>query len=176
VQFVGRSHACWVVAFLFLASCGNDSSPTPTAVATPSPSPTPTPTPTPQPSPSALGCKLEPQDDCGRSGCCEEDDETTIFEAEIERAQEALKLEHEDWFNDDGSLDVEAEEYTAALAKKITDMTGLCARGGGGRTSISRDEVAVKRDNNMSQNVDVIVGNKGWPAVAGVYTCRPASF
>jgi hypothetical protein len=55
-------------------------------------------------------------------------------------------------------------------------MTGLCARGGGGYTSISRDEVAIKRDNGMSQNVDVIVGDKGWPAVAGVYTCRPASF
>jgi len=174
MAFVRHSLACWVVAFLVLASCARDTPQAPTAVSTPPP--VTTPSPTPAPSPSALGCKLEPQDDCGRSGCCEEDDETTIFEAEIERAQEALKIELPTWFNDDGSLDVEAEEYTAALAKKITEMTGLCARGGGGRTSISRDEVAIKRDNSMSQNVDVVVGSKGWPAVGGVYTCRPASF
>ncbi len=174
MRLVRPSRVSWTVAFLFLASCGGDSAPTPTAVATPSPSPTPTPTPA--PSPSALGCKLESQDDCGRSGCCEEDDDPTIFEDEILAAQEALKKSWPEAFFDNGSLDVTEEEYTEALAKKITELTGLCARGGGNRTSISRDEVAIKRDNSMSQNVDVILGAKNTPHVGGVYTCRPASF
>jgi hypothetical protein len=79
-------------------------------------------------------------------------------------------------FNANGSLRVDEEDYTEALARKITEMFGLCARGGGHGTSISKDEVAVKRDNSLSQNVDVIAGFNNTPHVGGRYTCRPASF
>jgi hypothetical protein len=38
------------------------------------------------------------------------------------------------------------------------------------------DEVAIKIDNNVSQNVDVIIGSSHVPYMGGRYTCRPASF
>jgi hypothetical protein len=89
---------------------------------------------------------------------------------------EALQKRHPDWFNDDGSIDVDEVEYTAELAKLITEMFGICAKGGGIRFgSISRDEVAMKVDNDRSQNVDVIRSD-GQPMVIGTYVCRPASF
>jgi hypothetical protein len=175
MAFVRRSRALLTLALFVVVSCSGSGDPTPTTVVTLAPAPTPTPTPTPTASPTTKSCTLAAQDDCGRSGCCEEDDDSTVFEDEIYAAQEALKISWPEAFNDDGSLDVEEVEYTEALAKKITEMTGLCARGGGGRTSISRDEVAIKRNNSMSQNVDVILGNNH-THIGGVYTCRPASF
>lgn len=99
-----------------------------------------------------------------------------MFEAEIEAAMAALERSSPDLFKPNGSLAVDEEEYTDALAKKITEMTGICCRGGGRPTSISRDEVACKRDNNLSQNTDVILGSTNSPAIIGVWTCRPASF
>jgi hypothetical protein len=90
-----------------------------------------------------------------------------------------LERRHKDWFNEDGTVDVEEVEYTAELAKIITEMHGICAKGGGIRVgSISRDEVGMKTDNNRSQNVDVLIStSKGLlPGIAGVYVCRPASF
>ena len=98
-----------------------------------------------------------------------------MFEAEIEAGMRALERSNPELF-DDGEIAVSEEEYTAALAKKITEMTGICCRGGGRPTTISKDEVACKRDNNLSQNTDVIIGSTNTPAIVGVYTCRPASF
>ena len=168
--------ALLTLAFLVLPSCGDKTTPGgPTAAATPTPAPTPAPTPTPTPSPTIRTCNLSANDDCGNSGCCRQGG-TLEFEGEIEAAQAELRRSSPDLFNPNGSLAVDEVTYTAALAKKITEMTGLCARGGGRPTSISRDEVAVKRDNNMSQNVDVILGANNTPYVGGVYTCRPASF
>jgi hypothetical protein len=175
MESVKRSRASLTVALLVVVSCSGSGDPTPTTVVTLAPAPTPAPTPTPTPSPTTKSCTLATQDDCGRSGCCRAGG-TLEFEDEIYEAQEALKVSWPEAFNDDGSLDVDEVEYTEALAKKITEMTGLCARGGGGRTSISRDEVAIKRNNSMSQNVDVILGAKNTPHIGGVYTCRPASF
>lgn len=116
-------------------------------------------------------------DDCGKSGCCKKGGDE-LFTREIETAQDELKRRKPQLFNPNGSLTVEEEEYTHELAKVITEMFGLCATGGnvhqGG--SISKDEVAIKRDNNLSQNTDVIAGFNNSPYVGGVYTCRPASF
>ena len=101
-----------------------------------------------------------------------------MFEREIAAAQDELKRRKPELFNSNGSLKVDEDEYTAELAKVVTAMTGLCATGGnvhqGG--SISKDEVAIKRDNGLSQNTDVIAGWNNSPYVGGVYTCRPASF
>lgn len=166
-----RSLFIAVSALLASASCSEKAPATPTVVATP----TPTPTPTPVPSPTIRSCTLTANDDCGRSGCCRQGG-TPLFEDEIAAAQKALERSSPEMFHSNGSLDVSEEEYTAALAKKITEMTGICCRGGGRPTSISRDEVACKRDNNVSQNTDVILGANNTPYVGGVYTCRPASF
>ena len=154
-----------------LAACADKQPVTPTVVATP----TPTPAPTAVPTPSIKTCTLPENDDCGRSGCCRQGGDIENQD-KLEQAMEALKKRHPDWFNDDGSIDVEEVEYTAELAKQITEMFGICAKGGGIRFgSISRDEVAMKVDNNRSQNVDVIRSD-GQPMVIGVYVCRPASF
>lgn len=146
------------------------------ATPTPAPTPTPTPAPTPTPTPAALTCNFPPMPDCGASCCSKGGDEE--FVAEIEAAQEELKRRKPEIFNADGSLKVDEEEYTAELAKVVTAMFGLCATGGnvheGG--SISKDEIGIKRNNNMSQNTDVIAGFNNSPHVGGVYTCRPASF
>ena len=160
------------LALLAFVSCSDDPPAAPTVVATPTPTPTPTPAPTPTP---VMTCNVPENGDCGNSGCCTRGG-TLQFEAEIEAAMTALERSSPHLFESDGSLAVDEVEYTAALAKKITEMTGLCARGGGRPTTISRDEVAVKRNNNLSQNVDVILGSTNTPAIIGVYTCRPASF
>lgn len=157
-----------------LAACADKEPVVPTAVATPTP--TPTPSPTAVPTPSVKSCAVPESDDCARSGCCQRGGEV-LFVAEIEQAQEALKRRYPEYFNDDGSLDVEEVEYTAALATQITEMFGICAKGGGIRFgSISRDEVAMKIDNTRSQNVDVIRGSDNMPMIVNVYVCRPASF
>jgi hypothetical protein len=121
-----------------------------------------------------LSCTLPPQPDCGAS-CCREGG-AALFDDEIEAAQAALRTVSPGLFNGDGSLTVDEETYTAALANQLTVMFGLCARGGGPPTSTSRDEVGIKRDNGVSQNVDVILGANHTPHVGGRYTCRPASF
>lgn len=172
MMLLRRPFAPAALALLAFVSCSDTEPAAPTVVATPTPTPTPTPAPTPTP---VMTCNVPANDDCGRSGCCTQGG-TLQFEAEIEAAQAALEHSSPDLFNPNGSLRVSEEEYTAALAKKITEMTGLCARGGGRPTSISRDEVAVKRNNNMSQNVDVILGATNTPHIGGIYTCRPASF
>jgi hypothetical protein len=159
------------LAALIPFACSDDSGApsTPTAAA----SPTPAPTPTPSPSASTRSCTLPAMPDCGRD-CCREGG-TPQFENEIVAAQAALRQSMPQLFNPNGSVD-DDEQYTAELAKKIVEMTGLCARGGGKGTSISKDEVAIKRDNGLSQNTDVIIGSTMQPYVGGRYTCTPASF
>lgn len=155
--------------------CDGDAPSTPSGPVV-SASPTPTPAPTPTPTPAARTCTLTPMDDCGRSGCCVRGGPAAQFDEEISVAQEALLVSSPDLFNPNGSLAVDEVTYTNALAAKITQLFGLCARGGGGGTSISRDEVAVKRDNNLSQNYDVILGAGNRPYIGEHYSCRPASF
>jgi hypothetical protein len=168
-----RSLSPYLLAVV-LAACADKEPATPTVVATPTP--TPTPAPTAVPTPSIKTCDLPANDDCGRSGCCRAGGEI-LFEREIELAMAALEKRYPEYFNEDGSLDIEEVEYTAALATQLTEMFGICAKGGGIRQgSISRDEVAMKVDNNRSQNVDVIIGSNNTPGIIGVYVCRPASF
>jgi hypothetical protein len=159
-------------------ACSDEAPNNPTVIATPTPAPTPTPTPapTPTPTPAALTCRLSSMPDCG-ANCCTKGG-NPAFESEIEEAQDELRRRKPELFNSNGSLKVDEDEYTTELAKLITSMFGLCATGGtaGHGGSISDDEVAIKRDNGMSQNTDVIAGYNNSPYVGGVYTCRPASF
>ncbi len=157
-----------------LAACADKEPVVPTVLATPTP--TPTPSPTAVPTPSVKSCTVPENDDCARSGCCRKGG-TIEFEDKITEAMAALEKRYPEFFNEDGSLDIEEVEYTAALATQITEMFGICAKGGGARFgSISRDEVAMKIDNDRSQNVDVIRGSDNRPMIIGVYVCRPASF
>jgi hypothetical protein len=166
---------------LSLGAC-HDSTPTPPTTLAPAPSATPIPTPAPTPTPEPVGtCDLAPMPDCGATGCCKESNEG-LFDDEIRAAQDALRESKPEWFKENGSLKVDEITYTAGLAKKITEMFGLCTRGGdlrnppAGGHSISGDEVGIKRDNGRSQNVDVILGASNKPSITGYFTCKPASF
>jgi hypothetical protein len=59
--------------------------------------------------------------------------------------------------------------YLAALARRITEMSGLCTE------PLGHDEIRIKGDQNISQHVDVLIADVS-PWVGGAYTCRPASF
>lgn len=146
-----------------------------TPVPTPVPTPTPTPVPTPTPAPVKATCQLEEQNDCGFGGCCSEGG-AARFDGEIAAAQADIARTHPEIFDNRGRLNVDEKEYTDILADRIVQMTNgaVCAVGAGGSTS--RDEIRVKRDNSLSQHVDVIIGSNNSPWVGGRYTCRPASF
>ena len=94
---------------------------------------------------------------------------------------QAVRESRPEWFKANGSLRVGEKQYVNAVAAKVTELFGLCARGGdapnpnGGGHSISGDEVAIKRDNELSQNFDIIFGS-GNPGIVRNFTCRPASF
>jgi hypothetical protein len=174
-----RGACLFVSVIAMLGACSSDDAePPPTGVA---PTPTPTPVPTPEPTPVAKSCTLEPREDCGDDGCCRKGGDNR-FDAQIAEAQAAVVVDHPDWFRTNGSLRVGTEEYTAAVAAKITELHGLCTRGGDGLNpkqgghSISSDEVGIKADNGLSQNVDVVIGSSNKPAILGRWTCQPASF
>lgn len=162
-----------------LASCGDGldqppTTPTTTATPTPAPTATPTPAPTATATPTALKCELPDRPDCGASCCFEGGGNPYV--GVINDAQANLERTRPDLFNSNGSLAVDEVTYTRILAEKITAMSGICAVGGGLGSSRSKDEVGLKRDNNSSTNVDVIIGSTNRPDILGVYTCRPAAF
>jgi len=173
------SRASIATLVVLLAACGSEAPQQPTVVATPIPTPTPepTPTPTPTPAPVAAECQLPPKPDCGAS-CCSESD-IGLFDDEISQAQSSMPTSRPELFEPDGTIRrvVSEQQYTQALAEEIMRLfPELCARGGGRPSSISADEVAVKRNNNKSQNVDVILGSNYSQAIISYYTCKPASF
>lgn len=137
-----------------------------------------TPTPTPAPTPSSAGsCTLPARPDCGNNGCCPEGG-PEMFGGAINDAQAHLERTRPEIFNPNGSLRLDEVEYTNLLAKTLMSLNpGMCARGGGENgESISKDEVAIKITNDLSQNVDVIIGSSHTPYIGARHTCRPASF
>ena len=156
------------------SAAGNaTSTPTPTpAAATPTPAPA-TPTPTPA---GAATCSLPERPDCGNNGCCTEGG-TALFNSQINDAQAELERTRPDIVGPTGDVRTDEETYTAELAKVLMRLNpGMCAVGGGKGSSRSKDEIAIKVDNTVSQNVDVIIGSSHSHHVGGRYTCRPASF
>ncbi len=177
--------ACLALPLAFaISSCG-DGLDLPTnpggsgsSTSTPTPTPAPAATPTPTATPTAAGsCTLPTRPDCGNSGCCFEGG-TRLFDDQINTAQADLERTRPEIFNPNGSLRIEELEYTNLLAARLMALNpGLCARGGGDNgESISKDEVAIKTSNDVSQNVDVIIGSSHTPYIGQRYTCRPASF
>ena len=142
------------------------------SVSTPTPAATPAATPV-----QTASCTLPTRPDCGNSGCCSEGG-APLFNAQINDAQADLERTRPDIFNSNGSLKLDELEYTDLLATKLMALNpGMCARGGGRNgESYSKDEIVIKTDNNVSQNVDVIIGSSHEPYIGGRYTCRPASF
>jgi hypothetical protein len=170
------------VVAVVLVACSDKSVPTaPVASATPTPV---TVAPSPSPSPTLVPvaqCNLDQMPDCAKD-CCFSDDDNTLYETELEVSMAAVKKAHPEMFDTDGTLAVNPSEYTDAVATDIRLRYGYCARGGDRPGpplghSISEDEVAIKRDNRMSQNSDIVIGTLGnLPGLVRVFTCRPASF
>ena len=181
-RYLRLSAACLSLPLaIALSSCGDglETSPTGNATPTPTPRPTTSATPTPTPAPTAtpvttLKCELSERPDCGATCCTEGGGNSYV--AVIDNAQTDLERTRPDLFNANGSLRVDEVTYTNILAAKITAMTGICAIGGGQGSSRSKDEVALKRDNNQSTNVDTIIGSSNTPYIGGAYNCRPAAF
>lgn len=164
-----------VVGAVALSVCGTDTPPAATAVTMTTTTTTTLPPPT--TTLAAKTCTLSPKPDCGKD-CCKEGGER-LFDFEIHAAQEALRRDRPEWFKSNGSILVSDPEYTAGVAEKVTELFGLCARGGSRfhrEHSMSPDEVGIKRNNNLSQAVDIIIGGSQQPSLGEVFTCRPASF
>lgn len=145
-------------------SGGSTPTPTPRPGATPTPTATPAATPTPS---TGLTCQLASLPDCAATGCCERGG-TPLFTAEVERAMNDLENTRPDLFGAGGKVR-DNLVYLQVLAQRITQLTGLCTKPEG------HDEIRVKRDQTVAQHVDVLISDE-FPAVVGVYTCRPASF
>jgi len=186
--FASRSLCCLSLAFAFV-SCGdgldtvtNPGSAAGNTVTTPTATPTPAATATPTPAATATpvstaSCTLPERPDCGNSGCCTEGG-TALFNAAINDAQSELERTRPDIVSPNGDIKVDELAYTDALAAMLMKQNpGMCAVGGGRNGgSRSKDEVGIKVDNTVSQNVDVIIGSSHSHYIGGRYTCRPAAF
>jgi hypothetical protein len=169
--------AVLALAVMTMAACGDGigdvttaSSPsgTPKPTVTPTPGPgAPTPTPSPTPKPGALSCTLPSLPICD-AACCTSGG-TRLFTQQIQAAEDDLYVTQPGLFKSNGDVK-DNLQYLDALAKRLVEMTGLCAIANG------HDEIRVKADQTISQHVDVLAGDNATPWVGGVYTCRPASF
>ena len=141
---------------------GPSATPTPVAAATPAPTAVPTPT----PATSNLTCNLAKLPNCD-ANCCSAGG-SVMFRSEIEEAQADLVRTQPGLFQGNGDVRNNFD-YLAALAKRLTERTGICAE------ALAHDEIRVKRDQSVSQHVDVLIADVS-PGILGAYTCRPASF
>lgn len=168
-----------------VAGCGGgggNSNLTPTAVATPTPAPTPAPSPTPSatptPSPASFSCPLPPRDDCsapegpaGVFGCCRQrGDELGEFVYLASRDVQAARPELFDGDRLRNGLQ-DTELIQQLIVRQLGVRFGLCAK------ITSDDEIAVKRNNDTSEQYDVFIGDGAALNVYGyILTCKPARF
>ena len=149
-----------------VTTAGPSATPTPRPGASPTPTPVPTPTPTPTPRPGALSCSLPSLPICD-AACCSSGG-PNLFRNEVETAEDDLVRSQPGLFLPNGNVK-DKFAYLDALAKRLTELTGLCAVANG------HDELRIKKDQTVSNHVDVLIGDET-PWVGGIYTCRPASF
>ncbi len=168
--------AVLALTVMTMAACGDgigdvttsnpSGTPTPAPTATPRPGTSPTPTPTPTPTTGFLTCNLPALPHCDDQ-CCTAGG-SVIFRAQIEAAEDDLTKTQPGLFKSNGDVK-DKLEYIAALAKRLTQMTGICSEPNG------HDEIRTKDNQSVSQHVDVLIADQT-PWVGGAYTCRPASF
>lgn len=158
---------------LTISACGKgvgDASPSTTTTTTTgggsTPTPTPTATPTATPTTGTLSCTLPKLPNCDAT-CCTAGG-SVIYRAELEAAEDDLTRTQPGLFTSNGNVR-DNIQYMAALAKRLTERTGLCAE------PLGHDEIRVKGNQDVSQHVDVLISDVT-PWVGGAYTCRPASF
>jgi hypothetical protein len=136
--------------------CGCDQ---PTAASAVAPSPTPAPTATPSP----FACTVHGLPDWYR--CAVEP--PPRFEAVVIAAQDQVRREHPDLFNNAGKV-ISQEQYTGWVAQTLRSK-GICAIGG------TDDQISVKDSEDASELYDLVTG--GFDAWTNyVFTCRPSLF
>lgn len=154
---------------------------TPTTTATATPAATATPTPAPTTSPGVKSCTLPPQPNCAADagpyefGCCTEKNIENPEEGHVDaiaEAQSYVANTRADLFS--GSLVKKGSEraYTAAVVKRITEQTGLCAAA---PSFIPEDEITVKSRQDRGEIFDIIQGD-GTPTRRYATLCLPAIF
>ncbi len=169
--------AAVALAVMTMAGCGDgigdvttgsspSGTPTPKPGATATPTPAATPTPVPTPKPGVLSCTLPSLPLCD-AACCSAGG-SVLFRNELETAEDDLVKTQPGLFLSNGNVK-DKLEYLVALSKRLTELTGLCSAPNG------HDELRIKRDQTVSQHVDVLIADET-PWVGGAYTCRPASF
>lgn len=142
---------------------GPSSKPTPAPTATPAPTPTPTATPS-----ANATCKLPKLPNCDAQ-CCSQGG-SVFLRNEIDAAQNSVRTKRPELFFSNGDVR-DNFEYLKVLAQEVLNLSGgaICAE------PLGHDEIRVKRDQSISQHVDVLIADRE-PWVGGAYTCRPASF
>lgn len=146
---------------------GPSATPTPVPTATATPTPTATPAATPTPNTGVLSCTLPPRLPNCDATCCRAGG-SVEYRVQIEEAQDDLRRNQSSLFFSNGDVR-DNFQYLAALAKRLTERTGLCSQ------ALGHDEIRVKGNNDRSQHVDVLIADVS-PSVLGAYSCTPASF
>ena len=144
---------------------GFGTTPTPRPQATPT-TPVATPTPTPTPAPGILSCTLAKLPNCDAQ-CCTQGG-SVMFRSQLETAENDLTRTQPQLFRSNGDVR-DNVEYMDALARRLTQLFGLCAE------RLGHDEIRIKDSQVVSQHIDVLISDVT-PWVGGAYTCRPASF
>lgn len=146
---------------------GPSGTPTPAPTPAPTATPAPTPAPTPTPNTGSLTCNLPARLPNCDATCCRAGG-SVRWRSQIEAAQADLTRTQPGLFNPGGNVR-DNIQYMNALAKRLTEMFGLCTG------VLGHDEIRVKEDQNFSQHIDVLISDVT-PWVGGAYTCEPASF
>lgn len=142
---------------------GPSATPTPTPQSTPT---TPVATPTPTPNTGGLSCNLARLPNCDAQ-CCSQGG-SVMWRSQLETAQADLTRTQPQLFRSNGDVR-DNVEYMDALARRLTQLFGLCAE------RLGHDEIRIKDSQVVSQHIDVLISDVT-PWVGGAYTCRPASF
>lgn len=171
-------HIASVGLISLLAACGgsNDS---PTAQPTPAPTPAPTATPTPVPTatPAPVGCMVNPNPECGGPegppgvfGCCREA-ATDLFGFEVVDAIAIVQRDRPDLFQGAEGRVSDVPGLTRAICEAIEANFPLCCEPGR-----PEDEIAVKANNSLSEQYDVVFGTGFVRPNGYTVTCQPARF
>ena len=158
-----------------LAACGGDKAPSPRGPTSPAPAPAPTPTPVPTPTPLTIGvgCGLTPTIADGKEKC---ERSISDYWGAVNDAIEQVIREKPYIFNfsdtrGDGGFKLLREAEFVLNVHKNLEGRGYC-------TGLYAEEMAVKKNNDYSENFDLVLATGHIRRGDGMYasTCYPASF
>jgi hypothetical protein len=166
-----RSNRAWAFSVVLglLVACGGKTpltssvTPTPVAVSTA----TPAPTPSPSPFPGVAGCGLPPVTIGARA--CVMESGGGVFLTQVDDTVDEVTAGHPELFASDGAL-VDFGRFRVYMIAGL-EARGLCA-------VVDGEEIAIKNDNNFSEQWHVELSNRRLRKGINSYraTCRLANF